>query len=233
MFRKILVRLYPFLIAACMQHAVGSEVPLPRGQVEHLCKSGALSWDCYGAIAVSVSMIGEDESKLIPFSRLKIHHFSNEELWVESDSSPENSVKVYVVTMPSKIELFQGWGPTERPFEIVWEEQAWVIKILKAAFPNGPGTVGKQRQSVVARVTKYVYPIGDRNEKIPVIANATEEGEIQIQFNDFGEPIGPYQVRATWRRRPLAPLGDDYSVTSMTAKLGRKYETLAGARSLP
>lgn len=233
LFRKTLVRLFPFLIAVCMQHAVGSGKILPMGQADHLCQSGALSWDCYGAMEVMVSMIGGDESKLIPFSRLIIHHFSNNELWVESDSFPENAVQIYFVAMPSKIELFQGWGQTERPFEVVLKEQASVVKILKAAFPDGPGSVGKQRQTVMARVTKYVYPIGEKSENIAVIAYKTDEGEIQTQFNASGEPMGPYQIRASWRRRPLAPLGDGYSVKAMKTKLGRKYETLAQARSLP
>jgi hypothetical protein len=100
---------------------------------------------------VVVSMIGGGESKLIPFSRLIIHHFSNDELRVESDTYPENAVQIYFVAMPSKIELFQGWGVTERPFERVLEEQASVVKILKAAFPDGPGSVAKGRQSVMAR----------------------------------------------------------------------------------
>jgi hypothetical protein len=230
MSRRFLAALVSLFVVVCMQHAVCGEAALQSTKNKSLCESSSPSWDCYGELEISISMVAVDESKLIPFSCLQVRHFSNEELRVESNFFPDKSTKIYFFAMPSRVELFQGWELSERPFDIVLTEQTPVIKILRAAFPSGPKSIGRQRQAAVAQVTKYVYPIGDRKEKISVIAHRTDEGEIQIQFNDFGEPIGPYQVFVTWKAAQPTPLHDDYPITQAKNKIGLRFEHLGDAR---
>lgn len=232
MTQKIFAWVIAAFLSTGMHHATGSDTPSSAASRGAACTSDMLTWDCYGTLEVSISLIDDEATIVVPFLVQKITHFSNQELLVERESFGEKSKETYLVSSSSGVELFDGWELTETPLKWVLDENISVMKVVKAGFPHGPASIQQERQRSSARVKQYIFPIGDTMQSIPTVAYRTDDGKIHIEFNDIGEPIGPYQVHVTWTHSTLDPLPEDYSTAKMKTKSGQQFKNLGEARLL-
>lgn len=106
------------------------------------------------------------------------------------------------------------------------------LKVVVTAFPQGPDTLSALEQTAIGEIESYYYPVGNKIDKVTVKAKKTGDGKIYIEYSGFGEPAGPYIVRANWDRNLLKPLPDDYPLQEWRSENGDKFITLKEVRLL-
>ncbi len=224
-----------WLLFACMAGPAVGQAAQTQMRGAAACATDTVAWSCYGALDAAMHFL-TDSRQRIPFLRYRVQRFSNQELRAEEESFEEKeakqgrTIKRYFMVMPSRVELFQGWSDWESPSKSLANELDQVIDTLQAAFPNGPHSIGQKRQQATGTVKRYAYPVGEVSEKKLVTAWTSKDGAIHFQYDDVGEPVGPYEVVGTWQQTISSPWKNDYPLPDTQSNVGQQFRNLGEAR---
>lgn len=196
----------------------------------------APGWDDCGTLEVAI-FFKQDEGRGVMHPlvmRSRLQNFSNKERRTENEFyQTEEQGKsrlvgrhIYMVALPSKVALFQGWEPTDTPPKMITNEQLLDLNMLRAAFPKGPESVGSKPRSAIAMLSWS-------GEGAPaphtVTAWKSADGVIHYSYKDT-DKIGHFDFKGTCRLAPLAPLADSMPMRQAGSNAGRQFDTLGAAR---
>jgi len=193
-------------------------------------------WRCYGALEVEVSMVHPEgglnsEKKILSMLDLRFEDeisMSQMQMVLEDAQPYERVLKSFIQIPHVQTSLYKNGSSAE--FRSMGTDALGLLEVAVAAFPQGPVALGRREQTAIAEIKSYHYPVGNKIDKIRVKVKKAANGNIDIEYTRFGEPIGLYIVRAKWHRNLLKPLPDDYSLQDWRGENGEKFTSLKEAR---
>ncbi|SDG19788.1 MULTISPECIES: hypothetical protein [unclassified Duganella] len=198
--------------------------------------AAAPGWDDCGTLEVSI-FFKQDAGRGVVHPlvmRSRLQNFSNKEKRTENEFyQPEEDGKsllvgrkIYMVALPSKVALFQGWEPTDPPAKMITNEQLVDLNFLRAAFPRGPQSVDSKPRSAVA-----LLPGEGGGAPIPhtVTAWKSADGVIHYRYKDT-DKIGSFDFSGTCTLALPVPLGDSTPMRQASSNVRRQFDTLGVAR---
>ena len=174
------------------------------------CEVPGRSWECIGVVEIRVA--GQT---------LRMSRFSNDELLAEVES-PAISKRLFVA-QPSGTELYFGLSrqelshPGENPFLFFDYAFALPVGALRAAFPDGPGSVPVEEAQRSVTVSGKVVSI-----------SATQLSSSEVAFRLEASNLGPISGRFSIKR--LEPLPESHSTIGWESKTGTRFGSLRDAR---
>lgn len=215
-----------------------------RGAIACWCCALALpavaapGWEDCGTLEVSI-FFKQDQGGSVAHPlvmRSRLQNFANRERRTENAFyQPEEQGKsrlvgrqVYMVALPSRVELFQGWQATDPPPKMITNEQLADLNILRAAFPRGPTAVGVKPRSAVGLVPS------EDGTPIPHTVTAWKgaDGVIHYGYKDTDQ-IGNFDLSGTCTLALPAPLADSTPMRQAGSNVRRQFDTLGAARRHP
>lgn len=196
----------------------------------------APGWDDCGTLEVSV-FFKQDEGRGVAYPlvmRSRLENFANRERRTENafyQTEEQGKSRlvgrhIYMVAQPSRVELFQGWEATDPPPKMITNEQLTDLNMLRAAFPQGPESVGSKPRSAIALLS---WSGDGAPNPHTVTAWKSADGVIHYSYKDT-DKIGYFDFKGSCTLTPLAPLADSTPMRQAGSNVGRQFDTLGAAR---